>query len=172
MQEKKMSSTSAAPLNEFFRELLAFESGLDPHLFEWYVQNQFCPVISYWRVESCGRIFRDWDTGKPIQDLITVARYFEILGVSELFNVHRVSCITDMQYRAMNPWGFFGYQLGEGILIDLGYYEPEMVSSSTHGPGLPSYYVGPVDAVTWSQGVRVRPLLSNADKKNGLWQPT
>lgn len=33
---------------------------------------------------------------------------------------------TDMQYRSMNSLGFVGYQFGEALLIDLGYYEDDV----------------------------------------------
>ncbi|GAB5469585.1 MAG: hypothetical protein Kilf2KO_26150 [Rhodospirillales bacterium] len=32
---------------------------------------------------------------------------------------------TDMQYRSMNTLGFVGYQFGEALLIDLGYYQDD-----------------------------------------------
>ncbi len=33
---------------------------------------------------------------------------------------------TDMQYRSMNSLGFVGYQFGEALLIDLGYYQDDV----------------------------------------------
>ncbi|MBE8736562.1 hypothetical protein [Aeromonas veronii] len=51
-----------------------------------------------------------------------------------------------MQYSSMNAWGFVGYQLGEAVLIDGGYYSPPTVQIA--GKEYDSFYMFVPDS-TW-----------------------
>lgn len=52
-----------------------------------------------------------------------------------------------MQYNSLNAWGFIGYQLGEAVLIDAGYYSPKQVT--VDGKEYDSFYMFVPDS-TWA----------------------
>lgn len=140
--------------DEFLEQLLAQESGIDPALFPWYVREFDSPVLSYPAVMAPGRGIRDARTGRFTFRPTTVARYFEALGVHEFFDPRDANCIEAMQHASTNALGFIGYQFGEAILIDAGYYRPERVRIDDRGriETVESYYIGTIDESAWSGG--------------------
>jgi hypothetical protein len=150
--EKQFPSDRA--LSNFLNDLLAIESGIDPAMFEWYVRNYATPVIDYPQVSSPGCVLRQPATGDFLVETMTVQQYFATLGVSDLFRPDSSQCITAMQYRAINVLGFVGYQIGESILIDTGYYKPLLVDTPGSENVCKSYYVGALPNSTWGGGRR------------------
>jgi hypothetical protein len=142
---------------DFLRHLLALESGLDPALFDWYVQHYHTSIINYPKVIAVGRVMRDDTTGIPVADTLTVREYFETLGVAHMFDPASRACIARMQFGAINPLGFIGYQIGEAILVSTGYYVPEQVSlEGVHSRDkYDAYYVGYLPNDTWRGGRRM-----------------
>lgn len=156
---------SRGTFSDFLADLRAFESGIDPLKFDWYVENYHSPVMSYPKVSSPGRAARDVETGELLFVPMTVAEYFESLGVSELFTPDTSECVSRMQYRVVNALGFVGYQVGEAILITTGYYEPEHVPDNSDGVTLERYYAGAADTALWKNGHReARFQLGGTDK--------
>ena len=140
---------------EFLAKLLARESGIDPALFPWYVREFDSPVLTYPAVTAPGRGIRDARTGRFTFRPITVAHYFEALGVREFFDPRDAGCIEVMQHASTNALGFIGYQFGESILIDAGYYRPERVRiGNPRGftETVESYYIGAIDESMWHGG--------------------
>ena len=136
-------------------KLLARESGIDPALFPWYVQNFDSPVLTYPAVTAPGRGIRDARTGRFTFHPTTVACYFEALGVGDFFDSRDADCIEVMQHASTNALGFIGYQFGESILIDAGYYRPERVRIGKRRglvETVDSYYIGAIDEGAWLGG--------------------
>ena len=139
--------------DQFLAELLSTETGIFPSKFNWYVENLNKPVVRSVRVTAPGRVFRD-RTGQIETECISVRAYFTNLGVFDLFDPHDPRCLRLMQYRAINALGFVGYQIGEGALIDSGYYIPARVAVGD--ANYESYYSGEVDPTMWSNGKRAQ----------------
>ncbi len=102
-----------------------------------------------------GRLERDWETGKARSEAVTVGEYFHRIGVSHLFDPVNQDCIEAMQVNSTNPWGFIGFQFGEALLIDLGYYEPKLsiVSHANRDLEVPTFYVGTVACQHFAGGI-------------------
>ena len=152
---------------DFLESLLAFESGVDPAKFDWYVENYHSPLMSYPKVISPGLVVRDFETGDISFEMMTVQEYFTSLGVGELFEPGDPSCIRRMQYRVVNALGFVGYQLGEAILITTGYYTPEEITVIANGRAekLERYYSGSAPTSLWQHGCHeARYKLPGSDK--------
>lgn len=132
---------------EFLSALRAFESGIDPAQAHWYRDNLDVSSIDYPRVRRPGRLERDPSSGAPIYERISIRQYFHTLGVLDRYDPADPSCLAGMQYRSMNAWGFVGYQFGESILIENGFYLPAVASS-----GLPRYYALILPDSTWAAG--------------------
>lgn len=135
--------------------MLARESGIDPALFPWYVREFDSPVLAYPAVTAPGRGVRDARTGRFTFRPVTVSHYFEALGVRDFFDQRDADCIKVMQHASMNALGFIGYQFGESILIDAGYYRPERVRiGNRRGPikTVESYYIGAIGEDVWRGG--------------------
>lgn len=144
-----------ATFEDFLRKLLAVESGINPANFMTYVRDYELPAVSYPRVCAPGRVVRDRASGSPVVDRMTVATYFETLGVGALFDPTSPACISAMQYAATNALGFVGYQFGESALINLGYYRPEVVRTRDERGqerDCDSYYLGSVPDEIWRDG--------------------
>jgi hypothetical protein len=140
---------------EFLAKLLARESGIEPALFPWYVREYDSPVLTYPGVTAPGRGIRDVRTGRFTFLPITVRNYFEALGVRDLFDPRDAECIEVMQHASTNALGFIGYQFGEGILIDAGYYRPERVRIGERRwfvETVESYYIGAIGEDMWLDG--------------------
>jgi hypothetical protein len=137
------------PFEDFLSELLATESGIDPARFDWYMSHYAMAVVRTPRVEAPGRVVRDEATGAPLLDTVTVAAYFDRLGVGALFDRRDPDCITRMQYGCVNAFGFVGYQFGEAMLIDTGYYRAARVWHE--GAERDMYYVGSVETSAWRE---------------------
>lgn len=99
-----------------------------------------------------GHLIRDDTTGKALkQDGLTLEQYFEYLDLSEDYkklktkfdagsSFHELAEIVDAAaYRCVNYLGFVGFQVGEGVLIESGYYAPEKYPWDD-GKSLPAYY--------------------------------
>ncbi len=87
---------------DFAEALLAFESGWDRDRFE-------AGIIQDWQLNA-------W-AGGTVQDF-----YPQYGSWSELSDQEWEA----MAYRSMNSLGFVGYQFGEALLIDLGYYDDDV----------------------------------------------
>lgn len=141
--------------DQFLAALLAVESGIDPNLFDWYVNYYSTPVIEYPMTSAPGRVVRELDSGEPCFEKLTVKQYFQSLDVDRLFDPSLPDCLTEMQYRSMNALGFVGYQIGESVLMRTGYYQPARASLTVDGASnsYAKYYVGAsVPIATWRHG--------------------
>lgn len=150
----------------FLDALRAFESGIDPERHAFYVENFRRPVLQYPPVSSPGEVVRDPETGGYAPEPCTVEEYFRRLGVLHLFDEQRPRSLVAMQYASTNALGFVGYQLGEAVLIDTGYYRaarrpvaagnlsPEDAQAHRDGepPTCDSLYVGGIDDRAWRDG--------------------
>ena len=87
---------------DFAEALLAFESGWDRDRYE-------AGIIQDWQLNG-------W-AGGTVQDF-----YPQYGSWSELSDAEWET----MAYRSMNSLGFVGYQFGEALLIDLGYYDDDV----------------------------------------------
>lgn len=143
-------------LRDFLTALLEFESGISPEKHHWYCENFETRVVPYVRVNSPGNVWRDPLTGLHQAVTLTVQEYFHSLGVLHLFDRTDPSCLRKMQYSCMNPWGYIGYQVGEALLSELGYYEPRLITSGVNGleKVVRTYYCGSLPEETWAAGVR------------------
>jgi hypothetical protein len=115
-------------VQDFLNNLRDFESGINPALADFYLQNQNNSVYTYAQVSAPGKMVRDCATGSMIPEPTTISEFFTKLGVDGFYNSqtpYDAQMYRDMQYNSMNAWGFIGYQLGEAVLIDTGYYSPE-----------------------------------------------
>jgi len=83
----------------FLSSLLAFESGWDRERYD-------AGVIQDWQLDS-------W-AGGPVQEFFPQYSSWGDLNASEW---------EGMAYQSMNSLGFVGFQFGEALLIDLGYYD-------------------------------------------------
>lgn len=136
-------------IQDFLDSLRNFESGINPNLADFYLENLNNPVYNYARVSAPGRMVRDCSTGSMIPEPTTINEFFTKLGVDHFYNAQTPNdpeMFKSMQYNSMNAWGFVGYQLGEAVLIDAGYYSPKVVT--VDGVEYDSFYVF-VDDSTW-----------------------
>jgi hypothetical protein len=141
----------------FLERLLARESGIRVDQFEWYRDNIDTPMLCYPEVVSIGVPRRDFATGDLVKRCMTVREYFATLGVDHLFCASDPSCVRAMQYASINALGFVGYQFGEAILFEHGYYNPPRVwGRAPDGCSslFYSYYIGPISC--WSGDERQR----------------
>ncbi len=136
-------------VQDFLDSLRDFESGINPALSTFYLENLDNPVYTYAQVTKPGRLVRDCSTGVMISEPTTIGQFFTKLGVDNLYNPatpHDPEMFKQMQYNSMNAWGFIGYQLGEAVLIDAGYYSPNTVV--LEGKEYDSFYMFVPDS-TW-----------------------
>jgi hypothetical protein len=142
----------AAGYDEFLEDLLTFESGVDPRKSEWYKDNWMGCYGNYPRVLRPGRVIRDED-GAIIFDMISVGEYLAALGVATDPRLLDFAYLSEARYRVINPLGFIGFQLGEALLIDTGYYCAEQIATPD-GRELSAYYRGDVPQTQWSNGTK------------------
>lgn len=116
--------------SSFLFKLRDRESGISIDCADWYSRNLDVPVFYYPRIQYPGRLKRSWSTGRPIFEATTVREYFKKLGVLETYYTDDIDKLKRMQYASVNPWGFIGYQIGEAVLYENGYYIPERASVS------------------------------------------
>ena len=138
---------------DFLNTLRAFESGIDPAKAEFYKQNLDAPILRYAKVVAPGLPVRDPATGSLIIEPTTVNQYFTKLGLNTIYNPNaadQAEMFKTMQYSSLNAWGFIGYQLGEALMIDTGYYSPQKYVSATES--LDKFYIFAPDS-TWANGV-------------------
>ena len=127
---------------DFLNTLRAFESGIDPAKAEFYKQNLDAPILRYAKVVAPGLPVRDPATGSLIIEPTTVNQYFTKLGLNTIYNPNaadQAEMFKTMQYSSLNAWGFIGYQLGEALMIDTGYYSPQKYVSATES--LDKFYI-------------------------------
>lgn len=147
------ASVSAQAANggvqDFLDALRNFESGINPNLADFYLQNLNNPVYTYAQVSAPGKMVRDCATGSMIPEPTTISEFFTKLGVDGYYNSqtpYDAQMYRNMQYNSLNAWGFVGYQLGEALLIDTGYYSP--VTKVVNGVEYDSFYIF-VDDSNW-----------------------
>ena len=134
---------------DFLDALRNFESGINPALADFYLQNLDNPVYTYAQVTAPGRLVRDCSTGSMLSEPTTISGFFNKLGVGNIYNSATPTdavMFRKMQYNSLNAWGFIGYQLGEAVLIDAGYYSPKQVT--VDGKEYDSFYMFVPDS-TW-----------------------
>lgn len=153
------SQKQTRPPAKLLDMLLAYESGIFTNCHDWYVRNWNVPVMTFPRVSSPGRLLRGGD-GKHILAQGTVEEYFAALGVAKYFRRNDPDCLVEMQYRSTNGWGYIGYQLGEALLFERGYYRPQIVREfiDTEFRELPLFYCGEVAEETWRDGLVQQPF--------------
>ncbi|WP_064607856.1 carbohydrate-binding protein [Photobacterium sp. J15] len=136
-------------MQDFLDSLRDFESGINPNLSTFYHDNLDNPVYTYAKVTKPGRLVRDCSTGVMVSEPTTIKQFFQKLGIDDIYNPatpHNKDMFRSMQYNSMNAWGFVGYQLGEAVLIDAGYYSPKTVMID--GKEYDSFYMFVPDS-TW-----------------------
>lgn len=136
-------------VQDFLNNLRDFESGINPALADFYLQNLSNPVYTYAQVSAPGKMVRDCSTGSMIPEPTTINEFFTKLGVDGFYNSqtpYNAQMYRDMQYNSLNAWGFVGYQLGEAVLIDTGYYSP--VTGVINGVEYDKFYIF-VDDSNW-----------------------
>ena len=139
----------AASVQDFLDALRDYESGINPALSNFYLENLDNPVYNYAKVTAPGRMVRDCNTGSMSPEPTTISEFFTKLGLSDIYNQntpHDPEMFKKMQFNSTNAWGFVGYQLGEAVLIDSGYYSPETVV--VDGTEYDSFYMFVPDS-TW-----------------------
>ena len=143
------NASAGTGVQSFLDSLRDFESGINPNLANFYSDNLNNPVYTYAKVSAPGRMIRDCATGSMIPEPTTISEFFTKLGIDDIYNPQTPNdpqMFKNMQYNSMNAWGFVGYQLGEAVLIDAGYYSPKVVE--VDGVEYDSFYVF-VDDSTW-----------------------
>ncbi|MEC4088390.1 carbohydrate-binding protein [Pseudoalteromonas rubra] len=143
------SASAGTGVQDFLDSLRNFESGINPALADFYLENLNNPVYKYAKVSAPGRMVRDCSTGSMIPEDTTINQFFTKLGIDGIYNSqtpYSAEMFKTMQYNSMNAWGFVGYQLGEAVLIDAGYYSPKVVT--VDGKEYDSFYVFVEDS-TW-----------------------
>lgn len=136
-------------MQDFLDSLRDFESGINPQLSAFYYDNLDNPVYTYAKVTEPGRLVRDCATGIMVSEPTTINQFFQKLGIDSIYNPatpHDPEMFRSMQYNSLNAWGFVGYQLGEAVLIDAGYYSPKTVTID--GKEYDSFYMFVPDS-TW-----------------------
>ncbi|WP_226663778.1 carbohydrate-binding protein [Microbulbifer aggregans] len=129
-------------MQDFLDTLRNFESGINPALADFYLQNLDNAVYTYAQVTEPGHIVRDCATGSMIPEPTTINQFFAKLGIDDIYNSatpYDADMYKAMQYNSTNAWGFVGYQLGEALLIDSGYYSPKTVT--VDGTEYDSFYI-------------------------------
>ncbi|WP_421723385.1 hypothetical protein [Bauldia sp.] len=96
-----MPETLNGTFDDFLAGLLAFESGWDRPRYE-------AGIIQDWQLTQ-------W-AGGPVTDFFPQYTSWSQLSDAEW---------EVMAYRSMNSFGFVGFQFGEALLIDLGYYDDD-----------------------------------------------
>lgn len=142
--------------SRFLERLRTVESGIDLSAHEFYVRNYRELLMDYAEVISPGRVQRDPASGDWITSPATVGDFFERVGVAEHFERSDPTCLRRMQYRVINPLGYVGYQIGEAVLIETGYYRAERVEWERESgrEELDRYYIGLLDNANWRGGRR------------------
>lgn len=136
-------------MQAFLDSLRDFESGINPALADYYLENLDNPVYTYSKVTKPGRLVRDCATGTMISEPTTINGFFTKLGLDTIYNPatpYDSAMFRSMQFSSKNAWGFVGYQLGEAVLIDAGYYSPKEVTID--GKNYDSFYMFVPDS-TW-----------------------
>ncbi|MDV5170697.1 carbohydrate-binding protein [Photobacterium rosenbergii] len=136
-------------MQDFLDDLRDFESGINPNLSTFYAENLDNPVYTYAQVTKPGRLVRDCATGVMVSEPTTINQFFQKLGIDGIYNPatpHDPEMFRQMQFNSLNAWGFVGYQLGEAVLIDAGYYSPNTVNID--GKEYDSFYMFVPDS-TW-----------------------
>ncbi len=142
-------AASNGGVQDFLDALRDFESGINPALSQFYLDNLDNPVYTYAQVTAPGRLVRDCNTGSMISEPTTIREFFTKLGLDGIYNSatpHDAEMFKQMQFNSTNAWGFVGYQLGEAVLIDSGYYSPN--TAVVDGTEYDSFYMFVPDS-TW-----------------------
>ncbi|MCA3078621.1 MAG: hypothetical protein ING71_07535 [Rhodocyclaceae bacterium] len=143
-------------IESFLDALLTAETGLEASRADWYAANLDRRVLRYWAVRWPGELERDPATGDPRLEAVTVAEYFQRLGVAWLCDRVRPETVAAARYSVINGWGFIGFQMGEALLIETGHYLPNVVDRrrpSGRSLPTPSFYSGDVPNLAWAGGV-------------------
>ncbi|WP_199775532.1 carbohydrate-binding protein [Microbulbifer pacificus] len=142
MSAHSISASANGGMQDFLDTLRNFESGINPALADFYLENLNNPVYTYAQVTEPGHIVRDCSTGSMIPEPTTISQFFTKLGVDDIYNPatpYDAEMYKAMQYNSTNAWGFVGYQLGEALLIDSGYYSP--ITVNVDGTDYDSFYI-------------------------------
>jgi hypothetical protein len=154
------------PFQFFLNDLLSRESGIDAKQYAWYQTHYQHRLIDYYEVIQPGILRRDVDTGQAIAKKYTIQEYFKVLGVDQLFRLDDAQCLKTMQYHSINCLGFVGYQFGEALLYDLGFYRP--ATKINHQGVLDVFYVGGLNDALWRAGTN-QVLYYNPSLQKKMW---
>lgn len=143
----------------FLDALRDYESGISMARCQAYADGYDVPdAASYARLMVDGegnyipgRLLRDRATGGYTREANSYREFFQKLGVDHLFDVNdpcNADTLRAMQYSSLNAWGFVGYQLGESVLIEAGYYAPRR--ATIDGETYEVYYQWPDSDRVWS----------------------
>ncbi|WP_226971043.1 hypothetical protein [Vibrio navarrensis] len=105
----------ATGIQSFLDALRNFESGINPALADFYLQNLDNPVYTYAQVTSPGRLVRDCSTGSMLSEPTTISQFFTKLGVDTIYNPLTptdAEVFRQMQYNSMNAWGIYWLSTG------------------------------------------------------------
>ncbi|MFM5191547.1 hypothetical protein [Aeromonas media] len=100
---------------DFLDALRNFESGINPALADFYLQNLDNPVYTYAQVTAPGRLVRDCSTGSMLSEPTTISGFFNKLGVGNIYNSATptdAAMFRKMQYNSLNAWGFYRLSAG------------------------------------------------------------
>ena len=149
---KGTASPFRGTYQDFLSNLLRYESGIIPERFDWYKENFQQPVMRYPALKEPGRALRESRSGDLIFETVTVEQYFRNLDVLELFDPDSIDSLRIMQYSSTNALGFIGYQIGEAILTDCGFYSPAI--RAINGKQYKVMYGSSMPNITWADGVQ------------------
>ncbi|ROP59004.1 hypothetical protein EDF81_1787 [Enterobacter sp. BIGb0383] len=135
---------------DFLRELLDFESGLSVNNIELFRSGYNNPeavnyVVTHIR-EADGVRYPTWTGGVLQYKKMSYKEYFTVLGVDDIWSADEANggatkeTLLKMQFKSLNWLNFVGYQVGEAVLFEAGYYIPPAATTAS-GEKTYKYYV-------------------------------
>ncbi|HFG2119631.1 TPA: hypothetical protein ACGF9M_001734 [Vibrio cholerae] len=140
--------------NELNSRLLAYESSIDSSQYDYFRENYRRPVMKHVRCIRTGLLHREWVSGAPIIEEMTVEEHFRNIGIEKSFLGCDATTFNKLSFEVINPWGFVGYQFGEELLMTLGYYKPKMIVKAGTTQSLPQHYSYIQGTEHWAKGVK------------------
>lgn len=135
---------------DFLRELLDFESGLSVDNIELFRSNyDNADAVNYVAThirEADGVRYPTWANGVLQYKKMSYKEYFTVLGVDDIWVAAEANggatkeTLLEMQFRSINWLNFVGYQVGEAVLFEAGYYIPPEATTAS-GEKTYKYYV-------------------------------
>ena len=135
---------------DFLRELLDFESGLTVKNLALFKANYNNPdAVNYVAThirDADGVRYPTWVNGALQYKKMTYKEYFTVLGVDDIWVADEANggateeTLLKMQFRSLNWLNYVGYQVGEAVLFESGYYIPPAATTAS-GEKTYKYYV-------------------------------